>query len=136
MQETPRRDMLSQRVLAFLLVACLLFPLSGCDPAMPEGTNQTIAFENGSGAVGCMTADRLVFFVNYANVQFDLELDPGGVGFGIVKVLDQEQINVQVRRDSNNELLADRTITVPEDPDNDNRRITYCNPFNLVVSNF
>ena len=119
-----------------LVVITALVSLSACDPMQPEGTNQTIAFENATGAVGCTASERVVFFVNYANVQFDVELDPGGVGFGIVQVLDREQINVQVRRDSNNELLADRTITVREDPDNDSRRITYCNPFELILTDF
>lgn len=131
--------MLLSRLPTILVASAVLAPfisLSACDNAQPEGTNQTIAFQNSSGAVGCMAGERLVFFVNYANVQFDLELDAGGVGFGIVKVLDQEQINVQVRRDSNNELLADRTITVREDPGNDSRRVTYCNQFNLILTDF
>lgn len=123
-----------------LLLLAVLFSTSACDPTQPEGTNQTITYENSSGAVGCMDADAIVFFVSYANVQYDVELGPGGVGFGFVKVLDQEQINVQVRRDSNNELLADRTITVrenrPPQLENEERRITYCNQFNLLVTNF
>jgi len=107
----------------------------------PDRTNALVTFNNNRGASGCNPPYAVVFIVSYRDIQASVELTAPNTGFLNVLVEDGESINVQVRRDDNNEIVADANINVRTDSrpaglEGEPRSVSYCQAFDLIFQNF
>lgn len=132
----------------YILIFLLIIPLflaceedEGGDNE-PERTTVTVTLKNEGGALGCSSqAEQVTFIVSYRDIQVDATINSGT--FGVINVLveDGESINVVVQRTSDNTVLANSNVNVRTEsrPFNDTapgRKITYCDTFDLIFSDF
>lgn len=137
------------RLSGYLLIVTVVFSFAfSCDDdeiqeaLEDERTNALVTFQHFGDAGGCSgTNDPITFVVSYREVQAFVDLDVGGTGFLNLSVVDEESVNVQVRKQEDSDILADANVTVrtssrPESLDEEARVVTYCSNFSLIFSNF
>ena len=106
-----------------------------------ERLNALVTFQHFGDASGCGgTNEPITFVVTYRDIQAFVDLGPGGVGFLTLSVADGESVNVQVRIQSDDDVVADANIAVrttsrPDDMDGE-RSVTYCENWALRFENF
>lgn len=107
-----------------------------------ERTNALATFQHFGDAVGCQgTNQPITFIVSYRDVQAFIDLDVGGTGFLTLLVEDGESVNVQVRIQNDDTVVADANVSVrtssrPDGLEGEARVVTYCDSFDLIFSNF
>lgn len=107
----------------------------------PERTSHLVTFNNNRGASGCNPPYAVTFVVSYRDIQAFIDLPDEGTGFLTVLVEDGESINVQVRQQSDDEVVADanvnvRTTSRPDNLEGEPRTVSFCQAFSLAFSNF
>ncbi len=107
----------------------------------PDRTHALVTFNNNRGASGCNPPYAIVFIVSYRDIQASIELTAPNTGFLNVLVEDGESINVRVQRQSDDELVADASISVrttsrPESLEGEARTVSFCKAFDLSFLNF
>ena len=102
----------------------------------PDRQTVTISLQNSTGAQGCANSEEITFIVSYRDIQVDATINPGGA-FGVINVLveDGESIDVQVRTTDTNDVIASSSVEV-NFSGSGVARVTYCQPFDLIFTNF
>ena len=133
----------------YILISTLLFSFAfDCsDEEINEAleddrTNALVTFVHATDATGCNGVDvPITFVVSYGSVQAFVDLGVGGTGFLNFNVVDGESVNIQVRRQDNDEVVADANVSVrtssrPDSLEGEPRTVTFCSTFDLIFSNF
>ncbi|MBV1922561.1 MAG: hypothetical protein KUG68_00880 [Flavobacteriaceae bacterium] len=108
----------------------------------PERTTHLVTFNNNRGSTGgCFPGYTVDFLVTYRDIQASLNLPAGGTGFLNVLVEDNESINVQVIKISDDQIVADanvnvRTTSRPDNLEGEFRTVNFCDAFDLNFNNF
>lgn len=137
------------RLSKYILLSTLVFSFAFfCDEDEPaeemeiERVNALATFQNFSDASGCNAPTQAItFVVSYRDIQAFIDLGPGGTGFLNLLVEDGESINVQVRNQETDQVVADANVAVrtssrPADLEGEARVVTFCDTFDLIFSNF
>ena len=135
------------RLFKYGLLLFLCISLSGCEEEEgtedeePDRTNALITFNNNRGSSGCFPGYAVTFVVEYRDIQAFIDLPAPNTGFLTVLVEDGESIRIQVRRQSDDEVVADANVNVrtssrPEGLEGEPRTVSFCQAFNLAFSNF
>jgi len=131
----------------YILVVLLITPLFfACDEdedkdEEPDRVNALATFNNDRGIGGCFPSYAVTFVVSYRDIQAFIDLPAQGTGFLNLLVEDGESINVQVRRQSNDAVVADANVSVrtdsrPESLEDLPRIVSFCEEFSLSFQNF
>jgi hypothetical protein len=108
----------------------------------PERTTHLVTFNNNRGSTGgCFPSYTVTFLVTYRDIQASLDLPAGGTGFLNVLVEDSESINIQVIKQSDDQIVADanvnvRTTSRPQSLEGKARTVQFCDVFHLDFRNF
>ena len=136
------------KLISYMFALILFMPLFiNCeDDEMEEDdverTTVLVTLQNnagGFGAGGCFpTEDSVTFIVSYRDISVDAAITGGGQGFINVLVEDGESINVIVQRTSDDIVLGNANVNVRTEsrPGDAERRIIYCEPFEIQFENF
>ena len=138
------------KILKYVFALFLVLSLSySCDEEAtddeeeePERTSHLVTYNNNRGSTGgCYPEYSVTFVVSYRDIQAFIDLPAGGTGFLTVLVEDAESINVQVRKQSNDEVVADanvnvRTTSRPQSLEGEARTVQFCGAFDLQFVNF
>ena len=135
------------KTLKYLFACCLCLTLFlGCDEEdeemdEPDRRNVLATFNNDRGIGGCFPSYSVTFVVSYRDIQAFIDLPPQGTGFLNLLVEDGETINVQVRQQSDDDVVADSNVSVrtdsrPESLEDLPRIVSFCEVFNLSFQNF
>ncbi|MEM6785135.1 MAG: hypothetical protein AAF624_15550 [Bacteroidota bacterium] len=90
-------------------------------------------------------SDEVVFLLSYDDVQVEADINFGLPEILIIRPMDGQGLNVQVRDAASNELLRDRTVTIrttnqdeeaEENGFSQRRDILYCHPPDIVFVGF
>lgn len=136
----------AMRLFKYGVLLFLCISLSGCEEEgteedEPERTNALITFHNNRGVSGCNPPYAVTFVVEYRDIQAFIDLSAPNTGFLNVLVEDGESIRIQVRQQSDDEVVADANVTVrttsrPEGLEGEPRTVTFCRAFDLGFQNF
>ncbi|MEO1030690.1 hypothetical protein [Winogradskyella sp.] len=135
------------KTIKYIFTFCLCFTLFlGCEEEEdeneePERKNVLATFNNDRGIGGCFPSYSVTFVVSYRDIQAFIDLPPQGTGFLNLLVEDGESINVQVRQQSDDDVVADANVSVrtdsrPESLDDLPRIVSFCEAFDLSFQNF
>ena len=107
----------------------------------PERTNALVTFQNDRGIGGCFPSYAVTFVVSYRDIQAFVDLPAQGTGFLNLIVEDGESVNIQVRQQSDDDVVADanvnvRTTSRPEELEDSPRIVSFCETFMLSFQNF
>ncbi|WP_299523274.1 hypothetical protein [Winogradskyella sp.] len=130
-------------IFAFFLCFTLFL---GCDEEEdeneePDRINVLATFNNDRGIGGCFPSYSVTFVVSYRDIQAFIDLPAQGTGFLNLLVEDGESINVQVRRQTDDVVVADANVSVrtesrPESLADEPRIVSFCEVFDLSFQNF
>ncbi|WP_299364974.1 hypothetical protein [Winogradskyella sp.] len=135
------------KTIKYLFAFCLCFTLFlGCDEEEdeneePDRVNALAQFNNDRGIGGCFPSYAVTFVVSYRDIQAFIDLPAQGTGFLNLLVEDGESINVQVRRQTDDAVVADANVSVrtdsrPESLADEPRIVSFCEVFDLSFQNF
>ncbi|MDT0557760.1 hypothetical protein RM697_03830 [Ichthyenterobacterium sp. W332] len=135
------------RTLKYVLLFLLIMPSFLACEEDEEGDNEPerltvlATFNNDRGIGGCNPSYAVTFVVSYRDIQAFIDLPPQGTGFLNLLVEDGESINVQVRKQTDDSVVADANVSVrtdsrPEALQESPRIVSFCEVFNLSFQNF
>ncbi len=129
-------------------LSLLVITLSSCDEELleddeePERTTELITVANITQNNGCLPVESLISFaISYRDVQVIVDVSDNNEAYINVLVEDREEINIVVKRNSDDTTLSNTNVSVrtssrPSSLDNTVRTLSYCEPFNLIKENF
>lgn len=129
----------------FLILLVFQFTFS-CDETEaedeePERLTVLLTLNNNRGASGCNPPYDVTFVINYRDIQAIVDVGSENTAFLNALVEDGESINVQVRRTSDDTVVADANVSVrttsrPDNLEDSFRTISFCKAFDLSFQNF
>ncbi len=134
------------KTLKFIALSLIILSVfSTCDKeeeSGPERTTHVVTLENNTGITGCFAGGLdVTFLVRYRDIVVEVVVMRERSAIINVLVEDNESINIIVQNASDGSRLADKNVVVrtesrPDHLEGEHRRISYCQAFNLIVSNF